>query len=182
MEESLKPKVVISKCIEFEHSRWDGRIVSSDFVKKLKAYVEFVPVCPEVEIGLGVLRDPIRIISTDGNPRLIQLNTDLDVTDKMLSFTRSFLDSLPAVDGFILKSRSPTCAIKDAKVYSNKYQDVLPISKGPGFFGHAVLERFPLLAIEDEERLRNPQVAEDFMTKIFPPAHSRKNKASDSSD
>ncbi|NIO38555.1 DUF523 domain-containing protein [Candidatus Bathyarchaeota archaeon] len=178
----MKPKVVISKCIEFDHSRWDGRIVSSEFVKRLNAYVDFEHVCPEVEIGLGVPRNPIRIVSTDGKLRLMQLTTDLDVTDKILSFTRSFLDSLPEVDGFILKSRSPTCAIKDAKVYLSKDQDVLRISKGPGFFGHTVLERFPLLAIEDEERLWNPRVGEDFMTKIFALAHSRKTKASDSSD
>ncbi len=180
MRKFVKPKVIISKCIEFEPVRWDGQIISSDFVKKLIPHVEFVPVCPEVEIGLGVPRDPIRIVSADDELRLIQPATNLDVTVNMQNFTDSFLDSLQEVDGFILKSRSPTSAIKDAKVYPNIERKVAPISKGPGFFGRAVLERFSHLAIEDEGRLRNPRIKEHFLRKLFTLASFREVKASNS--
>ncbi len=180
MREFVKPKVVISKCIEFENVRWDGQIISSDFVSKLMPHVEFVPVCPEVEIGLGVPRHPIRIVLFDGDLRLIQPATNLDVTEKMRSFANSFLDSLQQVDGFILKSRSPTSAIRDAKVYPSIEKKVAPISKGSGFFAAVVLERFPHMAIEDEGRLRNPSIKEHFLTKIFTLASFRGVKASNS--
>ena len=68
----VKPRLVVSKCIEFDHCRWNGMIISSDVVKLLRPHVEFIPVCPEVEIGLGVPREPIRIALRDGQPRLLQ--------------------------------------------------------------------------------------------------------------
>ena len=180
MRDFSRPKVVISKCFEFENVRYDGGVISSVFVKELMPHVDFVPVCPEVEIGLGTPRDPLRIVSVEGELRLIQAATNLDLTDKMIDFANSFLDSLPEVDGFILKSRSPTSAIKDAKVYPSTNRKVAPISKGPGFFGRAVLQRFSDLAVEDEGRLRNPRIKEHFLTKLFTIASFREVKASDS--
>ncbi len=176
----VKPRVVISRCIEFESVRWDGQIISSDFVKSLIPFVEFIPICPEVEIGLGVPRDPIRIVQVNGELRLIQPKTNLDLTEKMRSFTDSFLGSLEDIDGFILKSRSPTSAIKDAKIYPTTEKTVAPTSKGPGFFGTAVLERFSNLAVEDEGRLRNPRIKEHFLTKLFTLTAFREVKTSDS--
>jgi len=176
----VKPRVVISKCIEFENVRWDGQMISSDFVKKLMPYVDFVPICPEVEIGLRVPRYPIRIVLLNGELRLIQPATNIDFTKKMRSFTYSFLDSLQEVDGFILKSRSPTSAIRDAKIYPSIEKKVAPISKGPGFFAAAVLKRFRHLAIEDEGRLRNPRIKEYFLTKLFTLASFREVKTSNS--
>jgi len=176
----VKPKVIISKCIEFANVRWDGQIVSSDFVKSLIPHVEFFPVCPEVEIGLGVPRHPIRIVLLNGELRLKQPKTNLDLTEKMRSFAYSFLDSLHEVDGFILKSRSPTSAIRDARIYPSIEKKVAPISKGPGFFAATVLERFPHLAVEDEGRLRNPRIKEHFLTKLFTLASFREVKKSNS--
>ena len=83
LRDFVKPRVFISKCIEFENVRWDGQIISSDFVKSLIPHVEFFPVCPEVEIGLGVPRHPIRIVLLNGELRLIQPKTNLDLTEKM---------------------------------------------------------------------------------------------------
>ena len=180
MRSFFRPKVVISKCFEYENVRYDGGVISSVFVKKLMPHVDFIPVCPEVEIGLGTPRDPLRIVSVDGKLRLVQPATNLDVTDKMRKFANSFLDSLPEVDGFILKSRSPTGALKDAKVYPSTNRKVASISKGPGFFGRAVLQRFRDLAVEDEGRLRNPRIKEHFLTKLFTIASFREVKASDS--
>ena len=177
MREFPKPVVVVSKCITFEPVRWNGKIIASEFVEKLKPYVNFVPVCPEVEIGLGVPRDPIRIVLVNGEKKLLQPATGFDFTDKMTKFSDYFLDSLDAVDGFILKSASPSSGFKNVKVYPS-IEKVSSIEKAPGFFGGAVLQKFPNLAIEDERRLLNPRIREHFLTKLFTLASFREVKKS----
>jgi len=166
MRDFPKPVVVVSKCITFEPVRWNGQIIASDFVEKLKPYVDFVPVCPEVEIGLGIPRDPIRIVLVNGEKKLLQPATGLDFTDKMKRFSESFLDSLKAVDGFILKSGSPSSGFKNVKMYPS-IEKVASVGRSPGFFGEAVLQKFPDLAIEDERRLLNPRIKEHFLTKLY---------------
>ena len=170
-----RPIVVVSKCIEYEPVRWDGRIISSDFVKQLKDYVDFVPVCPEVEIGLGIPREPLRIVKKEENIHLIQPATGLDLTQKMESFAKKFLDSLGDVDGFILKSKSPSSAIKDARIYPSEKR-VAAIGHGPGIFGKTVLEKFSNKAVEDEKRLLNERIREHFLTKLYTLADFRKVK------
>ncbi len=174
-----RPIVVVSKCIEFEPVRWDGRIISSDFVKQLKDYVDFLPVCPEVEIGLGMPREPLRLVKKDDRVHLIQPATALDLTLQMDSFSKRFLDSLTDVDGFILKSKSPSSAIKDARIYPSEKR-VAAIGHGPGIFGKAVLEKFSNKAVEDEKRLLNERIREHFLTKLYTLADFRKvRKATD---
>jgi len=179
MKKFAKPIVVISRCIEFEPVRWNAQMISSEFVKKLKPYVDFIPVCPEVEIGLGVPRETLRIISRNSELRLIQSATNLDFTEKMREFANRFLDSLSEVDGFILKSGSPTSAFKDARVYPSTTKSA-PIARGSGFFGREVLQRFSHLAIEDERRLLNSRIKEHFLTKLFTIADFREVKNSHS--
>lgn len=87
----------------FDHCRYDASLIPSDFVKALKPHVDFCPVCAEMEIGLGVPRDSIRIVSSNGEPRLIQPTTGLDVTEKIRIFSTQFLSPLSNVDEFILK-------------------------------------------------------------------------------
>ncbi len=166
MKSFPRPNIVISRCIEFDHCRYDGSMIPSDFVASLKPHVNFIPVCAEMEIGLGVPRSPIRIVSVNGEPRLIQPATGLDVTERMVSFSRSFLGSLSAIDGFILKFRSPSCGMKDIKVYSSPDKPS-SVTKAPGFFGGAVVKSFPQLAVEDEGRLRNYNLREHFLTRVF---------------
>jgi uncharacterized protein YbgA (DUF1722 family)/uncharacterized protein YbbK (DUF523 family) len=168
-----RPKIVISKCIEFDHCRYDGSLIPSDFVKALKPYVDFLPVCAEMEIGLGVPRDTVRIVSVNGVFRLIQPATNLDVTEKMKDFSSRFLASLPEVDGFILKYRSPSCGMKNIKVYSTAAKSGA-IYKSSGFFGGALAKSFPDLAVEDEGRLRNFNIREHFLTKLYALASFRK--------
>jgi uncharacterized protein YbgA (DUF1722 family)/uncharacterized protein YbbK (DUF523 family) len=141
-------------------------MIPSAVVRMLRPYVMFTPVCPEVEIGLGVPRQPIRIVMIGGKRRLIQPETGRDFTEAMEGFTASYLDSVGGVDGFILKFRSPSCGIKDVKIYSGAEQGAVS-TKGPGFFGGAVLERFPGLAVEDEGRLKNYRIREHFLTQLF---------------
>lgn len=181
MRDFVTPTVVVSRCIEIEPCRYNGLKIASDFVKQLIPHVNLIPVCPEVEIGLGTPRDALRIVMKEDKMKLIQPKTGLDFTEKMDAFVNSFLDSLPEVDGFILKGRSPTSAIKDAKRYSGPNPGDSLRGKGPGFFGMAVLERFSHLAIEDEGRLRNPNIKSNFLTKLYTLAKFRDVKRSKSS-
>jgi len=177
MREFVRPKVVVSRCLGFDHCRYNGDIISSPIVANLMEYVDFLPVCPEVEIGLGVPRDPVRIVLEDGGQRLVQSGGSKDVTEVMEAFCTDFLNSVGDIDGFILKYRSPSCGIKDVKVYPTAALKSGAIGKTSGFFGGAVLKKFPHLAIEDEGRLRNARIKEHFMTKLFMLAAFRKVKS-----
>lgn len=161
-----KPVVVVSKCLEFDKCRYNGAVIPAKFVRKLNSYVTFRPVCPEVEIGLGIPRDPIKIIDDNGRHRLYQPTTRRDLTASMNRFSKQYLDGLQDVDGFILKFGSPSCALKDAKIYVDETNPIA-MGKGPGLFAAAVLERFPGLAVEDEGRLSNFRLREHFLTKLF---------------
>lgn len=173
----MKPRIVVSRCFEFEHCRWNGLVISSEFVRKLDEFVEFIPVCPEVEIGLGVPREPIRVVRSQGGPRLVQPATGRDVTGDMVSFSERFLDALPPVDGFILKSRSPSCGLKEVKIFAAAGKPGVD-GKGAGFFGRAVSESYPLLPLEDEGRLTDFRIREHFLTRIFTLARFRSLRGS----
>lgn len=160
-----KPIILISKCIEFNNCRYNGQIIRSNFVKKLKKFVDFKPICAEVEIGLGIPRNPIRIVEKKDKLRLIQLETKKDFTNDMINFSKKYLKNLN-IDGAILKSKSPSCGIKEVKIYP-KEEKSAPIKKGKGFFGRAVITKFPYYAIEDEDRLRNYIIKDHFLKKIF---------------
>jgi uncharacterized protein YbgA (DUF1722 family)/uncharacterized protein YbbK (DUF523 family) len=178
LREFEKPKVIVSKCIGFEACRYDGQIIRSNFVDNLRNHVEFYPICPEVEIGLGVPRDSIRIIkeSKSRELKLVQPATGRDLTKKMINFSNTFLNSINDVDGFILKNKSPSCGIKNVKLYNETIKSTFSV--GFGFFGKQVLEKFPNLAIEDEGRLRSFEIREAFLTKLFTLAkfHRIKNR------
>jgi uncharacterized protein YbgA (DUF1722 family)/uncharacterized protein YbbK (DUF523 family) len=156
-------------------------MISSDFVKQLKDYVDFVPVCPEVEIGLGIPRESLRLVKKGDSIRLIQPTTGLDYTQKMELFSKKYLDSLGEVDGFILKCKSPSSAIKDARVYPAE-KDVAALTRGSGVFGKAVLEKFSDKAVEDEKRLLNERIREHFLTKLYTLADFREVKSTGTGD
>lgn len=161
-----RPNIVISKCIGFDPCRYNGEIVRDKFVARLEPHVEFVCVCPEVEIGLGTPRDLIRVVSSGKDFKLIQPASGLDFSRKMREFTSEFLGDLKEVDGFILKSRSPSCGFTDVKLYAGLEKGPC-IGKGSGFFGGAVLEKFGDRAVEDEGRLLNLNIREHFLTRVF---------------
>ena len=173
----VKPKVVVSRCIGFENCRYNGQIISSDEVKEMRDHVDFITVCPESEIGLGVPRDPVRLISDVEEKRLVQPNTGKDFTKEMLDYSEDFLTKNSDVDGFILKSKSPSCGLKETRIYTG-IDDHSTRGKGAGFFGNEVLKRHPRKAIETEGRLRNYQIREHFLTKIYAFADFREQKRS----
>ena len=121
---------------------------------------------PEVEIGLGTPRAPVRVVSSGEGFKLIQPASGLDVSEKMREFSRGFLDGLKQVDGFILKNRSPSCGFTDVKVYAGPEKGAA-IGRAAGFFGGAVLEKFGDRAVEDEGRLLNLNIREHFLTRVF---------------
>ena len=111
------------------------------FIERLEPHVRFRPVCPEVEIDLGTPRDPIRIYLQDEKKALYQSSTQRHLTRKMNAFSGRFLASLEEVDGFILKAKSPSCAITDAKIFPAP-TSADHIAMGAGLFAGAALERF----------------------------------------
>lgn len=177
MRKYQTPNLVVSKCIEFESCRYNGLIIASPIIKKLKDYVNFIPVCPEVEIGLGIPRDPIRLVEINGEINLIQPSKDLNLTQSMEEFSSSFLSSLTDIDGFILKNKSPSCGVKAVRVYSHPGNS-RPKTDGIGLFANSVFNEFPYTPLEDEGRLRNLQIREDFLTSIYTLSDFRKVKKS----
>jgi uncharacterized protein YbbK (DUF523 family) len=160
MDPHVRPIVVISRCIDFDSCRYNGQVIRASLREHLEPLVELRAICPELEIGLGVPRDPVKVVRGGGAPRLIQPSTGRDLTTAMNAFAERFLDSLDAVDGFILKSRSPSCAIRDHE-------------GGPGLFAARVLDRFPGVPIEDEVRLGDERLRRSFLQRTFIRAASR---------
>ena len=165
MRNFAKPRIVVSKCLEFAPCRYNGAMISDELVRRLKEHADFVPVCPEMEVGLGCPREVIRVVLVEKQPHLIQPATGRDVTQAMQQFAEAFLAGAGEVDGFILKSRSPSCGLRDVKVYAGADAEE-PLRLGAGLFAAAVLRRFPDAAVEDDERLRDAKVRRRFLRKL----------------
>ena len=165
----VRPLVVISKCIEHGNCRYDASQAKSPFVKKLDLFLDVVTVCPEIEIGLTVPREAIRIIKENGVYRLVTSMTGEDISYEMKSYVEDFVEKhkYDKVHGFILKSRSPSCGIKDVKVYKAIGKSPSLGEKANGFFGSGIIESFSGLAIEDEGRLTNYNIRDHFLTRIY---------------
>lgn len=171
----IKPKIVLSACLNLEPVRYDGGLVRDEFVLKLRDFCEVIPVCPEVSIGLGVPRDKIIVYKKDSEYRLSQPSTGAELTQAMVDFSERFLSNLTEVDGFVLKSKSPSCGVSNTLVYRD--------SKGEKFYGRykgifaiKVLERFKHLPIEDEKRLKDDGIRRHFLTRLFSVADLRRLK------
>ena len=150
----VRPVLLISKCLGFDACRYNGQKLRDGLVDRLAPLTRVELVCPEVEIGLGVPRDPVRLVLDGTDVRLVQPESGKDVTTAMKRFARRYVDELPEIDGAFLKGRSPSCGVTDAKVYRGA-QKGPAVQRGAGLFAAAVLERFPNAAIEDEGRLQN---------------------------
>jgi uncharacterized protein YbgA (DUF1722 family)/uncharacterized protein YbbK (DUF523 family) len=162
----------MSKCLGFEPCRYDGGIVENAFIGALKCHIQSIPICPEMEFGLGVPREPLRVTRDNRKLSLIQPATKIDLTAQMHAFCSFYLASLPEPDGFILKSKSPSCGIRDVKQYAGA-DSTRPLGKGSGLFAGEVLARFPHPAVEDEARLARVKIRQHFLTKLFTLARYR---------
>lgn len=176
-----KPTLVCSMCLGFTPVRYDGNIIYEDLVEKLKNYATFIPVCPEVEVGLGVPRNPLVLYKEGSELKLIDSTTGNELTSSVIGFVHSFLGSPIRVDGFILKAGSPTCGVGDAKIYGKGRR---VIGKTNGVFTRTIKQMFPLIPLESEKRLANYSIRRDFLTRVFTIALVRDelNKAKSSED
>ena len=161
-----RPRIVISRCIDFDACRYDGQVVRASLREELEPHVDFVPICPELEIGLGVPRDPVRLVRRSGATHMEQPATGRDVTAQMEGFSHDFLSGLGAADAFLLKARSPSCGVHNAKVFHSDDEGAA-FDSGPGLFAARVLERFPHAAVEDEARMNDLGLRHHFLTKAF---------------
>jgi uncharacterized protein YbgA (DUF1722 family)/uncharacterized protein YbbK (DUF523 family) len=164
----VKPVVVVSRCLGFEKCRYDGQMDKCHLVEDLKSFVDIITVCPEVQIGLVTPREAIRLIrESDGAQiRLLQHKTERELSKEMTEFSEEFISNLPKVDGFILKSRSPSCGIKEVKIYKGTEKGSASV-KGTGLFGGLVIQKFTNLPVEDEGRVKNYNIRQHFLTKLY---------------
>lgn len=162
-----KPKIVVSECLYGTKCRYDGQGYNDKVIQSLKDYVDIQTVCPELAIGLSIPREPIRIEMNKENEeyRLIDYNSKNDYTNQMTEFSEEFINGLDDIDGFILKSRSPTCGLKDAKVYyrGNKCS----IRSNENVFLQKIIDKYDYLPIENEGQLKNYNIRDNFFTRIF---------------
>jgi len=172
---NVKPVVFISKCIEQLPCRWNGAIIASAEVKQLLPFIDLKTACPEADIGLGIPRDPIRLELHGEEIRLVQPSTQRDLTNEMTLFSEDLCRGLKDIDGFILKSKSPSCGFKEVKIYANANSKTKS-GYGAGIFGQMVMTHFPHLMIEDEGRLTNLKIRDHFLTAIFTLARFREIK------
>ena len=174
MGDFSRPIIGISKCLEFEMCRYDGSRINNNFVRNMKKYVDFVQVCPEVGIGLGTPRKPIRLVKIDGIKNLYQPSSEKNLTEEMHNFTKKFVSSVDNLDGFIFKRDSPTCGISNVRLYHKLGTDS-GYQKTTGMFSDGVSSEFPNMVKEDEKRLENITIREHFLTRIFVLANLRES-------
>ncbi len=160
-------KLGISSCLLGNNVRYDGGHKLDRFLRDtLGQYVSFVPVCPEVECGLPVPRESMRLVGDPADPRLVTTRSGIDHTERMKSWARQRLDALAQEDlcGFIFKKDSPSSGMQRVKVYNDKG---MAEKTGSGLFAKAFMERFPRVPTEEEGRLYDPRLRENFIERIF---------------
>jgi uncharacterized protein YbgA (DUF1722 family)/uncharacterized protein YbbK (DUF523 family) len=165
--EMEKIKLGISSCLLGENVRYDGRHKLDRFLKDtLGEYVEYVSVCPEVECGLGVPRESMHLEGDPNSLFLITTRTRQDMTQRMVKWARKRVTQLEkeALCGFIFKSDSPSSGMERIKIYN---ENRMPVKKGVGIFAGIFIAYFPLLPVEDEGRLHDPVLRENFIERIF---------------
>jgi uncharacterized protein YbgA (DUF1722 family)/uncharacterized protein YbbK (DUF523 family) len=157
----------ISTCLLGERVRWNGghkldRFLTDTFGQ----FVQYCPICPEAECGFGIPREPLRLVGDPHAPRLVTARTQPDHTERMLRWTRRRVRELEREDlsGFIVKGASPSCGLKGVKVYN---EQGVPKASGAGLFVRVFMDHFPLLPVEDEGRLHDLSLRENFIERVF---------------
>ena len=162
-----KIRIGVSTCLMGETVRYDGGHAHDRYVTDtLGRYVEFVPVCPETEAGLGIPREPMRLVGDPASPRLLTIKTKKDMTDILTTWAKKRVRQLEKGNlcGFIFKSKSPSSGMERVKVYT---EGGMPVKKGVGLFAKEFMAHFPLLPVEEDGRLHDPGIRENFIERIF---------------
>jgi uncharacterized protein YbgA (DUF1722 family)/uncharacterized protein YbbK (DUF523 family) len=165
----LKPfiRLGISTCLLGESVRYDGGHKLDRFLRDiLGEYVEYVPVCPEVEAGFDTPREAFRLVGNPESPRFITARTKIDYTDRMTAWASKRVKELEKEDlcGYVFKSKSPSSGMERVKVYNAQG---MPMKVGVGVFARAFMDHFPNLPVEEEGRLNDPRLRENFIERIF---------------
>ena len=157
----------VSQCLLGEPVRFDGGHKRNSFLLEvLSNYVEFQPVCPEVAIGLGIPRKPIRLIVTDGEDRIRGIaNPDLDVTDALYGEADKAADQMPNICGYVFMQKSPSCGVFGLKRYGSNGYSI--DSRGRGAYAKRFMELMPLIPVEEAGRLVDAGLRENFIARIF---------------
>ncbi len=162
-----KVRLGISTCLLGQPVRYDGQHKLDTFLRDtLGRFVEYVPVCPEVECGMPIPREAMRLEGDPEKPRLMTHKTRRDLTDMQQAWGRKRLKELESenLDGYIFKSKSPSSGLFRVKVYQ---ESGMPVKQGVGIWARMFTERFPLLPVEEEGRLNDPVLRENFIERIF---------------
>lgn len=160
-------RVGISSCLLGEQVRYDGGHKRDRYVTNtLSGYFQWVPVCPEVDLGLGTPRETIRLEDHDGEIRLMMPAAGRDLTADMDDYARERVEALARLNlsGYILKSKSPSCGMERVKVYHGRGA---PAKRGRGVYAARLLQRFPTLPVEEEGRLFDPALRENWIERVF---------------
>jgi len=163
-----KIPVGISSCLLGNRVRYDGQHKYDHFLAEtLGDYFEYTPVCPEVDCGLTVPREAMRLIGSPENPRLVTIKSGTDFTERMKKWGELALEELAGrgLCGFIFKAKSPSSGMERIKVYPEK--GGTPGKNGRGIFAAMFMERFPLIPVEDDGRLHDPVLRENFIERVF---------------
>ena len=164
---TAKPKIAISACLMGAEVRFNGGHKESRLCSRtLTEYFDFVPVCPEVAIGLGIPREPIRLVGDPDHPRAIgTVNADIDVTLPLAAYGQQMATELGDVCGYIFMQKSPSCGLERVKVY---HDNGAPVDGGGrGIYAQAFCQLHPDLPVEEDGRLNDPVLRENFLTRVF---------------
>ncbi len=162
-----KIRLGVSACLLGQKVRYDGgHKLDRYLTETLGACVEWVPVCPEVECGLPVPRESLRLVGDPASPRLVTTRTREDMTERMLQWARKRVRELERerLCGFVFKAGSPSSGMERVRVYDSHG---VPRKVGTGVFARAFMEHFPTLPVEEEGRLHDPALRENFIERIF---------------
>lgn len=157
----------VSSCLLGHEVRFDGGHKRSRFVTDLLGrFVEWVPVCPEVEVGMATPRPAMRLVGGDNDVRMLEIKSGRDHTKAMKRFSARRVGVLRGLDlcGYILKKDSPSCGMTRVKVYGDKS---MPTRQGTGLYASALMAAYPNLPVEDEGRLQDAKLRENFIERVF---------------
>ncbi len=166
-DQASKPKLGISACLLGAPVRYNGGHKTSQLCHQILAeHFEFVPLCPEADIGLGVPREPIRLVGTPAAPRAVgTVHPERDHTQALRDYATRMASALPDICGYILMQKSPSCGLERVKVYhDNGY---LAAESGSGIFAATLTRLRPDLPVEEDGRLHDPVLRENFLTRVF---------------
>jgi len=160
----------ISSCLLGNEVRFDGQHKRDRFlVEELGPFVEWVPVCPEVEVGMGIPREPVRLVAAPAGPRMLAQHSGEDFTARMLRLSEKRVDQLARQDlcGYVLKAKSPSCGMERLKVYASTEKGAQATRDGVGLFAQTLLSALPNLPVEEDGRLSDAALRENFIERIF---------------